>query len=1165
MYRVELRGRDTDNREVAAVLDVVVRTAAVPKAAGNKVPVILLNGWQRSCEDIESEQGESSEDTFGELQRLLSEDGFPVRFFNNCSFGKISIEKLAGELELYLRSLRFEDGEPVHEVDLVAHSMGGLIVRAYLAGLRGDGLPAPPANHKVRKVILISTPNFGALAPSWLGGEQTSEMSRGSEFLWNLATWNQGQDDLRGVDALAIVGNASNNLQTKGADDGVVSLTSGSILFSRPDDRTRIINYCHTTPDWKEIFLDCDGRPSIAKVQDTSHDTFRILMSFLGEGDEWMAIGHTPSDDTRWLSKNGGLYFGVRDDRGRWSSQMSGVSVDNTALDEGATGRYYKEFVPAGPNSVSFSTSIAPPPNCSSYSQLAGRYTIVNCKYGPAIRSVDPRVPEKSSVLVGSGRSITLNGAGFGPRCQDCRVLVELPGVTPVSLEISSWSDQSVAAFLPARFSGLIKMTLEGATGSDSLLIMTRPPAIVLSANKLNFVYTIRGATPAAQFVNISDHNGGSIAVTASSDRPWIHAESSTDGVGVSIRPGELTPGTYNGTVLVTSPDAVNSPQGFEVTLQVTASQGGVVDIIKTIAGNGSSTASGNGFVATSAGVPQPRDVAVDPAGNIYISSSDNIRLVRPDGLIDTLGTIPLPTVGGFPILGQSWTTGIAYFEGSIYAVQNSSTGSRVLRVASDGRSSVFAEPGTLGFNVNQIGQFADIAFDSNGFVYIADSARHRVVGRRRQDTAFSVIAGRTGVSGFSGDGSSATLASLNTPSGLAVDAAGNLYIADSGNHRIRKVDKSGIIATVAGSGGPNGGFAGDGGPAVNARLNRPQGLTIDGLDNVYIADTGNARIRRVDLNGRISTVAGSGETSECFSDTCYSGDGSFAIAARLSQSVSGVTVDTNGDLFVADAGNERVRKITFDAPISSLPTPMISASAGLGVQSGAFGRDISLGSLAVILGNHLAPILNGRLWRDEDLIDRRLPRELEGVSVTIDGKPAYMVSIAPTALQIIVPDDVSTGIVPVVVKTPSGTARTSARVQQIAPALFSSARGPIGTIYAYAVHADGTKVGHPSIVPGSRPARSGDRISIFGTGFGFTNPRRPAGELGDPAPLATRYTVRLNYDSIADSPFGGRVSPGEYRFDIRMPAIRSTDFIFVKVELDGKGTDDRFVLAVSP
>ena len=190
------------------------------------------------------------------------------------------------------------------------------------------------------------------------------------------------------------------------------------------------------------------------------------------------------------------------------------------------------------------------------------------------------------------------------------------------------------------------------------------------------------------------------------------------------------------------------------------------------------------------------------------------------------------------------------------------------------------------------------VAVDGAGNLFIADSFNDRI---RKVDSAgvITTVAG-TGRTGFGGDGGPAVQAQLRGPAGVAVDGAGNLFIADSFNDRIRKVDSAGVITTVAGTGRT--GFGGDGGPAVNARLSRPSGVAVDGAGNLFIADSGNDRIRKMDASGTITTVAGTGEFG-------FSGDGGPATSARLS-GAEGVAVDGAGNLFIADEGNDRIRKV---------------------------------------------------------------------------------------------------------------------------------------------------------------------------------------------------------------------------------------------------------------
>ena len=171
----------------------------------------------------------------------------------------------------------------------------------------------------------------------------------------------------------------------------------------------------------------------------------------------------------------------------------------------------------------------------------------------------------------------------------------------------------------------------------------------------------------------------------------------------------------------------------------------------------------------------------------------------------------------------------------------------------------------------------------------------------------------------ITGDSSPAAAAKLFWPDDVAVDAAGNLYISDSGNNRIRKVDSSGIISTVAGTGEE--GFAGDGGPAVDAQLSNPESVAVDAAGNLYIAESGNLRIRRVDPSGIITTIAGTGVRG-------YSGDGGPAVQAQLSYP-NGVAVDTDSNLYIADSTNYRIRRVDSSGIISTFAGTGEGASPG--------------------------------------------------------------------------------------------------------------------------------------------------------------------------------------------------------------------------------------------
>ncbi len=199
------------------------------------------------------------------------------------------------------------------------------------------------------------------------------------------------------------------------------------------------------------------------------------------------------------------------------------------------------------------------------------------------------------------------------------------------------------------------------------------------------------------------------------------------------------------------------------------------------------------------------------------------------------------------------------------------------------------------------------IAADGAGNVYIADRTNNCI--RKIAATGIITTIAGTGTGAYSGDGSPATSAELSSPSGVAVDGAGNVYIGDAGNNRIRKVNVSGIITTVAGNG--TYGYNGDNLPAANAELAGPRGIALDGAGNIYVADPGNDRIRKISTSGMITTVAGTGTAG-------YNGDGIPATAAELWTPYA-IACDGAGNLYIGDVDNERIRKVNTSGIITTI------------------------------------------------------------------------------------------------------------------------------------------------------------------------------------------------------------------------------------------------------
>ncbi|HEX4996877.1 MAG TPA: FG-GAP-like repeat-containing protein, partial [Terriglobia bacterium] len=339
--------------------------------------------------------------------------------------------------------------------------------------------------------------------------------------------------------------------------------------------------------------------------------------------------------------------------------------------------------------------------------------------------------------------------------------------------------------------------------------------------------------------------------------------------------------------------------------------------IITTVAGSGISGFQGDGGPATAAKLDYPAGPATDGAGNLYFADSNNnrVRKVSPGGVISTVagtGDHGFSGDGGAAISARlANPLGVAVDGvGNLYIVE---INDRIRKVSPDGVITTVAGTGEIGFNGD--GQAATsaqlfhpngVAVDASGNLYIADTYNHRI---RKVTTSgiISTVAG-TGDSGFGGDEGPGAAAQLQWPSAVAVDRSGNVYIADVGNHRIRKVSPEGIISTFAGTGTP--GFSGDGGPATLAELTTPSGVAVDSSGILYIA--ANGRIRKV-FDGTISTVAGG--------NVGLIEDGVPAQSASIGP--EGVAVDALGNLFIAESEDHRIRKITMGLPTAFEPSTL--------------------------------------------------------------------------------------------------------------------------------------------------------------------------------------------------------------------------------------------------
>jgi sugar lactone lactonase YvrE len=362
---------------------------------------------------------------------------------------------------------------------------------------------------------------------------------------------------------------------------------------------------------------------------------------------------------------------------------------------------------------------------------------------------------------------------------------------------------------------------------------------------------------------------------------------------------------------------------------------------ITLLAGNGRVGYAGDGGPAIAAQFNNPQGIAIDQLGNVYVADTGNsvIRVITPNGNINLFaGNVvngsPVPGWtgdGGSPIGAElDLPAGMAVdSSGNLYiadsannAVREITVGGTIMTIAGLGPTAPgFSGDTTAAVGANLNGPL-DVAVDSKGNVYIADTNNANVRLITASTGIITSFAGSTAIVsgavqlnyGYSGDGAAADLAELAGPAGVALDSAGNLYIATYADNRIRKVVIStGIISTFAGNSGY--GFQGDGGPALNAQLSSPRGIATDSAGNLYLADRWNNRIRKI-AGANITTIAGNGQGN-------FGGDGSIATSAQLSYP-AGVAVDSTGNLYIADLLNNRVRMVT--------PNGVISTYAGNGL-----------------------------------------------------------------------------------------------------------------------------------------------------------------------------------------------------------------------------------------
>ena len=572
--------------------------------------------------------------------------------------------------------------------------------------------------------------------------------------------------------------------------------------------------------------------------------------------------------------------------------------------------------------------------------------------------------------------------------------------------------------------------------------------------------------------------------------------------------------------------------------------------IVNTVAGRGKLPYSGDGKPANTVYLFQPGSMTYDKAGNLYFTESYYSRLLK----ISTSGVLSTAAgCDGDACTGATATTtklsgprGVAVdASGNVYL----GDGNRLLRIAPGGAVTIVAGTGDTSYSHGDDGGQATkarlatpyaIALDGSGNIFFTEFENH-VVRKVASDGTISTVAG---------DGKPSNEPNgVSGPRGVAVDRNGSLFFSDSGNHRVRKVTPAGIINTVAGNG--KYGYNGDGGQAVNAQLYSPYGLAFDAAGNLYISDTVNHRVRKVTPAGIISTVAGAGMAGVVQSSS-FRGDTGLATSAFLNEP-AGLAIDNAGNLYIADSGNDRIRVIgaeRYTGPDKPKPASVMNAAD--------YSTKVAPATWITIKGTNLSSTT--RQWNDADFIDGKLPVQLDGVRVFVDGMPAYVSYISPTQINALVgASDMKGGpIVPVEILTTQGrgdpvTAPGDARY---APALFRY--DAEGGKYVVANALDGMLIGKSGLVPGldTRPARHGELLSAYGTGFGATNPAIPHGTAAfAPAVLASSAYLLTDDNWIIRPVYAGLIGPGLYQLVFQVPETPDGDYRFTPNVGGGAGS----------
>lgn len=432
--------------------------------------MILVNGFDiGAAQGGECELEDDSTGTFGRLEEFLETDGREVLFFDNCEFGTPPIEELGARLGERIASLEAD------QVDLVAFSMGGLVVRSYLAGKQlEEGVFAPPADARVRKAVFVAAPHFGSqLANLPLASTQLQQMRPGGRFAWELATWNQGTDDLRELDAMAIVGSGAHNAR----GDGVVGIHSASLLsfVAQTPERTRVVPACHNEP----ALLLCNVSLPIMRVDSEQHPTAVAVRSFLADDQAWMEVG-VPVDEHPATLGRGSVILEARDADDALLASVTGATAtfsdgSNEPLSRGADGIFYDSNI-SGESLLAILADDALGEIQATIPAGFGRTRAAQVKLGPRIMRIVPSAGLIDGLSLAPDSLASLFGVSFTDgeaAATDLPLPTELAGVRVLldgePLGLLYAGPGQVNVLLPPAVEGLLELSIQSALGDHSL------------------------------------------------------------------------------------------------------------------------------------------------------------------------------------------------------------------------------------------------------------------------------------------------------------------------------------------------------------------------------------------------------------------------------------------------------------------------------------------------------------------------------------------------------------------------------------------------------------------------------------------------------------------------------------------------------------------------